>query len=153
MDRKSPITKDSKSIPYDSISTSARRALVKLVFEQKMSVRSASKVLGIKYTTGKALIQKFRKRGSIDRIRGVRRGQQDEERQEERDTLIQNMQIDTKNPTQVNGSSNSSSSNVGRPSCVSKYLSMEEEKIDPRNLVDNELLLASKSEDYSSSSF
>ena len=75
MDRKSPITKDSKSIPYDSISTSARRALVKLVFEQKMSVRSASKVLGIKYTTGKALIQKFRKRGSIDRIRGVRRGQ------------------------------------------------------------------------------
>ena len=41
---------------YDSISTEARRALVKLVFEEGISVRKSSKILGIKYTTGKALI-------------------------------------------------------------------------------------------------
>lgn len=51
-----PISQNSKSIAYDSISTTARRALVQLVFEQNMSVRQASKTLGIKYTTGKALI-------------------------------------------------------------------------------------------------
>ena len=54
---------------YDSISTETRRVLVKLVTEENISVRKASKHLGIKYTTGKALMQKFRKFGNIDRVR------------------------------------------------------------------------------------
>lgn len=79
-----PISQNSKAIAYDSISTTARRALVQLVFEQNMSVRQASKTLGIKYTTGKALIQKYRRKGNIDRVRGRRRTDEDEKRQEQR---------------------------------------------------------------------
>lgn len=82
-----------KAHSYDSISTSARRALVSLVFEQNVSVRQSSKILGIKYTTGKALIQKYRKNGNIDRIRGRRGNRDDKERQETRTKLIGNLPI------------------------------------------------------------
>jgi transposase len=52
---------------YDSISNNTRQALIKLVFQHNLSVRKASKVLKIKYTTAKALIQKFRISGNINR--------------------------------------------------------------------------------------
>jgi hypothetical protein len=39
IDPNARVSNNSKGIPYDSISTTARRALVKLVFEQNMSVR------------------------------------------------------------------------------------------------------------------
>jgi transposase len=42
---------------YDSISTDKRRALIQLVFEHKVSIRKASKMLKIKYSTGKTLVQ------------------------------------------------------------------------------------------------
>ena len=42
---------------YDSISTDARRLLVKLTQEEGISIRKASKALQIKYSTGKTLIQ------------------------------------------------------------------------------------------------
>jgi hypothetical protein len=41
---------------YDSISTVSRRALIQLVFDHKASIRKASKLLQIKYSTGKTLI-------------------------------------------------------------------------------------------------
>ena len=41
---------------YDSISNTTRKALVQLVTEQNLSVRKASKILKIKYTTAKALV-------------------------------------------------------------------------------------------------
>lgn len=41
---------------YDSISNTTRKALVQLVTEQNLSVRKASKILQIKYTTAKALV-------------------------------------------------------------------------------------------------
>ena len=52
---------------YDSISNTTRKALVQLVSEQNLSVRKASKILQIKYTTAKALVQKYRNTGNIDR--------------------------------------------------------------------------------------
>lgn len=53
--------------PYDTITNEARRALVKLVTEKGLSVRKASRLLKIKYTTAKALVQRFRATGNIDR--------------------------------------------------------------------------------------
>lgn len=41
---------------YDSISTGTRRLLIQLIFEKKMSIRKASKILMIKYSTGKTLV-------------------------------------------------------------------------------------------------
>lgn len=59
--------------PHDSITTETRRALVDLVENKKLSVRKASKLLLLNYTTGKALISKFRKTGSIDRINKLKK--------------------------------------------------------------------------------
>lgn len=42
---------------YDSISTVTRRALISLVFQHNVSIRRASNYLGIKYSTGKTLVQ------------------------------------------------------------------------------------------------
>jgi transposase len=42
---------------------------VSLVFDQNLSVREASRILKIKYTTAKPLIQKYRKTGNILRKR------------------------------------------------------------------------------------
>ena len=42
---------------YDSISTITRRALISLVFQHNVSIRRASNYLGIKYSTGKTLVQ------------------------------------------------------------------------------------------------
>ena len=58
---------------YDLITNYTRRALVELVKNQNLSIRAASKILKIKYTSGKALIQKFKKKGTIERERGSRR--------------------------------------------------------------------------------
>jgi transposase len=52
---------------YDSISNTTRKALVQLVVDKGLSVRKASKILQIKYTTAKALVQKFKMTGNIDR--------------------------------------------------------------------------------------
>ena len=41
---------------YDSISTSTRRALIKLIFEHNVSIRIATNYLGLKYSTGKTLV-------------------------------------------------------------------------------------------------
>ena len=54
---------------YDSISTNTRRALISLVFEHGISIRKASSQLMIKYSTGKTLIQLYRKTGKIDRVK------------------------------------------------------------------------------------
>ena len=62
---------------YDSISTETRRALVRLTQEQDVSIRKASKMLQIKYSTGKTLIQLYKKTGSIDRVKNVREGASD----------------------------------------------------------------------------
>ena len=56
------------SRPHDSISTETRRALVELVEGQGVSVRKASKMLLLNYTTGKALMNKYRRNGTIDRV-------------------------------------------------------------------------------------
>lgn len=56
-------------------------------------MRSSSKILGIKYTTGKALIQKYRRRGNIDRVRGRRSTNTDFESEIKREKLIENMKI------------------------------------------------------------
>ena len=45
-----------KTQSYDLIGNTTRRALVKLVFEKKYSIRKASLALNIKYTSGKSLI-------------------------------------------------------------------------------------------------
>lgn len=66
------ITSKTKTAAYDSINNEARQALATLVFDRKISVRQASKDLGIKYSTGKALIQRYRKIGNIERKRGQR---------------------------------------------------------------------------------
>lgn len=55
---------------YDSLSNATRQALAKLVLELNVSVRQASKDLGIKYSTGKALIQRCKKIGKFERKRG-----------------------------------------------------------------------------------
>lgn len=57
---------------YDSISTETRRMLVKLTHEEGYSIRKASTALKIKYSTGKTLIQLFRKTGRIDRVKQQR---------------------------------------------------------------------------------
>ena len=54
---------------YDSISTSTRRMLIQLINEHKMSIRKASKTLNIKYSTGKTLVQLYRKTGKVDRVK------------------------------------------------------------------------------------
>jgi len=57
---------------YDSISTETRRMLVKLTQEDGVSIRKASKALQIKYSTGKTLIQLYKKTGRIDRVKQQR---------------------------------------------------------------------------------
>ena len=54
---------------YDSISTNARRLLVQLTQQDGISIRKASKALQIKYSTGKTLIQQYKRTGRIDRIK------------------------------------------------------------------------------------
>lgn len=76
------------SVSYDSISNETRYSLVKLVMENKFSVRKASKILQIKYTTAKALIQKYKQKGSINRIRSRRMTCQDNSKEQYRKELI-----------------------------------------------------------------
>ena len=57
---------------YDSISTNARRLLVQLTQQDGISIRKASKALQIKYSTGKTLIQQYKRTGRIDRIKQQR---------------------------------------------------------------------------------
>ncbi len=57
---------------YDSISTSSRRALIKLIFDHNVSIRIATNYLGLKYSTGKTLVQQFRRTGTIDRVKKQR---------------------------------------------------------------------------------
>jgi transposase len=54
---------------YDSISTETRRLLVKLTQQDGISIRKASRALQIKYSTGKTLIQLYKKTGRIDRVK------------------------------------------------------------------------------------
>lgn len=63
---------DKKREHYDSISTETRRLLVKLTQEDGISIRKASKALDIKYSTGKTLIQLYKKTGRIDRVKKQR---------------------------------------------------------------------------------
>ena len=78
---------------YDSISNTTRKALVQLVTEQNLSVRKASKVLKIKYTTAKALVQKYRLTGNIDRQRARRMTLAEDERQVYRKDLMKELPI------------------------------------------------------------
>ena len=57
---------------YDSISTGSRRALIKLIFEHNVSIRIATNYLGLKYSTGKTLVQQYRRTGVIDRVKKQR---------------------------------------------------------------------------------
>jgi hypothetical protein len=57
---------------YDSISTGSRRALIKLIFEHNVSIRIATNYLGLKYSTGKTLVQQYRRTGLIDRVKKQR---------------------------------------------------------------------------------
>lgn len=57
---------------YDSISTATRRTLIELVFERDFPIRQASNQLGVKYSTGKTLVQQYRKTGQIDRVKNQR---------------------------------------------------------------------------------
>lgn len=63
------INQGRKRDEYDSISTNTRRALVQLVFQHNVSIRRASSYLGIKYSTGKTLVQQYRRTGTIDRVK------------------------------------------------------------------------------------
>ena len=51
---------------YDSISTEVRRMLIKLTIEDMVSIRHACNILDIKYSTGKTLVQLYRKTGRCD---------------------------------------------------------------------------------------
>lgn len=55
--------------------------MVKLVIEENFSVREAAKILRIKYTTAKPLIQKYRKSGNIERKRAPKKTMVGEERE------------------------------------------------------------------------
>jgi type VI protein secretion system component Hcp len=54
---------------YNSISTETRRQLIHKVFTLKMPISLASQQLGLKYSTGKTLVQQFRRSGNIDRVK------------------------------------------------------------------------------------
>jgi transposase len=54
---------------YDSISTEVRRMLIKLTINDGISIRQACNVLDIKYSTGKTLVQLYRKTGRCDRVK------------------------------------------------------------------------------------
>ncbi len=64
--------------------------------EQGLSVRKASKILKIKYTTAKALVQKYRNTGNIDRQRARRMTFEDDQREKYRKNLIKALPIDVK---------------------------------------------------------
>lgn len=65
-------SEEKKREHYDSISTETRRLLVKLTQQDGISIRKASKALQIKYSTGKTLIQLYKKTGRIDRVKKQR---------------------------------------------------------------------------------
>ena len=67
---------------------------MQLVTEQNLSVRKASKILQIKYTTAKALVQKFRNSGNIDRQRARRMTFEDDQKEKFRKDLIKVLPID-----------------------------------------------------------
>jgi transposase len=64
------------------------------VTEQNLSVRKASKILKIKYTTAKALVQKYRISGNIDRQRARRMTFEDDQRERFRKDLIKKLPIE-----------------------------------------------------------
>ena len=59
--------KEHSSRRNDPLSTETRELLVHLVTNENYSVRKASKVLMMSYTTAKSLMVKYRERGNIDR--------------------------------------------------------------------------------------
>jgi transposase len=61
--------------------------------EQNLSVRKASKILKIKYTTAKALVQKYRMTGTIDRQRARRTNIDDDAKEELRGLIIKSLPI------------------------------------------------------------
>lgn len=65
-------TSQRKRDEYDSISTEKRRALIEMIFENGISIRKASITLGLKYSTGKTLVQQYRRTGNIDRVKQQR---------------------------------------------------------------------------------
>ena len=67
---------------------------MQLVTESNLSVRKASKILQIKYTTAKALVQKYRNIGNIDRQRARRMTLEDDRREKFRKDLIKELPID-----------------------------------------------------------
>lgn len=70
MKDKNTISGDNKKREnYDSISTETRRLLIKLTQQDGISIRKASKALQIKYSTGKTLVQLFKRTGRIDRVK------------------------------------------------------------------------------------
>lgn len=82
---------------YDSISTETRRMLVKLTQEDGVSIRKASKALQIKYSTGKTLIQLYKKTGRIDRVK-QQRAKTIEAKHQVRKIIQQVLQSNTQNP-------------------------------------------------------
>ena len=92
--QKSPGAHNQVGNGYDSISNTTRKALVQLVTEQNLSVRKASKILQIKYTTAKALVQKYRNTGNIDRQRARRMTLEDDRREKFRKDLIKALPIE-----------------------------------------------------------
>ena len=56
-------------------------------------MRKASKILQIKYTTAKALVQKYRNTGNIDRQRARRMTFEDDQREKFRKDLIKALPI------------------------------------------------------------
>lgn len=73
---------------HDSISTETRRALVELVVSKGMSVRKASKLLLLNYTTGKALMTKYRRSGCIDRVNKLKKIEANSQRIQRRDVVL-----------------------------------------------------------------
>ena len=62
----------SKRDTYDSISTETRMLLIQLTQRDNVSIYKATKILKIKYSTGKNLVQYYKKNGTIDRIKNQR---------------------------------------------------------------------------------
>ena len=59
--------------PQDALSNNTRKTLLYLVKEKNYSIYRASKELLINYTTAKALMNKYKLRGTIERINNLKR--------------------------------------------------------------------------------
>ena len=73
---------------YVQVEPRLRMQLIKKTFEQQMSVRSAAKSLGIKYTTARHIVNVYKRTGHVESLTAMKRKQRHPELHQRAQELV-----------------------------------------------------------------